>query len=82
MSLDGSLRILACHDWRNRGDGNFVRTCDAVPIPGTKRRTYLEQNVTAASVPLTPAELSALEALALHDAVSGERYPDMTHIDR
>jgi aryl-alcohol dehydrogenase-like predicted oxidoreductase len=55
---------------------------DVVPIPGTKHRRYLEQNVAAASIVLTPAELTALEQLRLHEAVSGERYPDMAHIDR
>jgi aryl-alcohol dehydrogenase-like predicted oxidoreductase len=53
---------------------------DLVPIPGTKRRTYLEQNLAAADLTLTPTELASLAEIA--QAVTGERYPDMTHIDR
>jgi aryl-alcohol dehydrogenase-like predicted oxidoreductase len=44
---------------------------DVVPIPGTKRRTRLEENLGAADVVLTGAELAELEL-----PVSGERYPD------
>jgi aryl-alcohol dehydrogenase-like predicted oxidoreductase len=44
---------------------------DVVPIPGTKRRTRLEENLAATSVELTAAELSELEL-----PVSGERYPE------
>ena len=53
---------------------------DVVPIPGTKRVRYLEENVAAAAVSLTPADLQRLD-----DAVPapvGERYPDMSTIDR
>ncbi len=35
---------------------------DVVPIPGTKRRSYLEENVAAAAISLSPAELAALDA--------------------
>jgi aryl-alcohol dehydrogenase-like predicted oxidoreductase len=48
---------------------------DVVPIPGTKRRTYLEQNWAANEVRLTPADLAHIEAAAPRGAVSGERYP-------
>ncbi|TAD86455.1 MAG: aldo/keto reductase, partial [Oscillatoriales cyanobacterium] len=55
---------------------------DIVPIPGTKRRTYLEQNIAAADVALTPAELDKLaKALPLGIAV-GDRYPDMSSVNR
>jgi aryl-alcohol dehydrogenase-like predicted oxidoreductase len=49
---------------------------DVVPIPGTKRRTYLEENVAAASLELTAADLEAIEAAAPADAIAGERYPE------
>jgi aryl-alcohol dehydrogenase-like predicted oxidoreductase len=49
---------------------------DVVPIPGTKRRKYLEENVAAASLELTAADLSAIEAAAPADAIAGERYPE------
>lgn len=55
---------------------------DIVPIPGTKRRTYLEQNVNAVDVTLTAAETEALES-ALQQ-VAGERYSKerMAWVDR
>ncbi|ALE84941.1 aldo/keto reductase [Pseudonocardia sp. HH130629-09] len=51
-----------------------------VPIPGTKRRTYLEQNVEAATLELTAQELAEIEAAAPASAVAGERYPE--HLQR
>jgi aryl-alcohol dehydrogenase-like predicted oxidoreductase len=48
------------------------RGSDVVPIPGTKRRKYLEENVTAADLMLTEAELARLEPLA--GLVRGSRY--------
>ncbi|WP_326955966.1 aldo/keto reductase [Amycolatopsis sp. NBC_01286] len=49
---------------------------DVVPIPGTKRRKYLEENVAAASLDLTAADIEAIEAAAPADAIAGERYPE------
>ncbi|MEV6620243.1 aldo/keto reductase [Amycolatopsis sp. NPDC051106] len=49
---------------------------DVVPIPGTKRRKYLEENVAAASLELTPEDLAAIAAAAPAEAVAGERYPE------
>jgi aryl-alcohol dehydrogenase-like predicted oxidoreductase len=51
---------------------------DIVPIPGTKRRTYLEQNHAALFVTLTPDELSRLDAIAPQGAASGARYPEFS----
>lgn len=51
------------------------------PIPGTKRVKYLEENVGAADVELTDADLAALESAVPRDAVVGERYGDMSTID-
>ncbi len=48
---------------------------DIVPIPGTKRRKYLEQNIAAADVTLTPAELERLSTTFAHGATQGTRYP-------
>ncbi len=53
---------------------------DVVPIPGTKRRAYLEQNAAANDVTLTAEELVRLEELA--DAVVGDRYADMRVVNR
>ncbi len=57
---------------------------DIVPIPGTKRRTYLEENIAAAGVDLTPADLTRIEDLFTRDAIAGERYPDaiMSTVDK
>ena len=55
---------------------------DIVPIPGTKRRSYLEENAEAVDVELTDAELERLEQAFPQGAASGERYPDMSMIDR
>lgn len=49
---------------------------DIVPIPGTKRRTYLETNVAAADVELTPADLAAIEEVAPRGVAVGDRYPE------
>ncbi|MFC4784225.1 aldo/keto reductase [Nocardioides sp. MAHUQ-72] len=54
---------------------------DVAPIPGTKRVKYLEENVGAASVELSDDDLKALEDAIPRDAVAGERYGDMSHID-
>jgi len=49
---------------------------DVVPIPGTKRRTYLDENAAACAVELGADDLARLEALAPLGAFSGARYPD------
>jgi aryl-alcohol dehydrogenase-like predicted oxidoreductase len=55
---------------------------DVVPIPGTKRRRYLEENVAAAALELTPDDLRRLDEAAPPGAAAGDRYADMSHIDR
>jgi aryl-alcohol dehydrogenase-like predicted oxidoreductase len=55
---------------------------DVVPIPGTKRRTYLQQNAEAAEVELSSDDLAALAEAAPIGAAAGDRYPDMTPIGR
>ena len=55
---------------------------DVVPIPGTKRVSYLEENVAAASLTLTENDLAELEKAIPVEAVVGERYPDMSTIDQ
>ena len=55
---------------------------DLAPIPGTKRRTYLEQNVGAVSIALSAGELVQLAAAAPIGATAGARYPDMSTVDR
>jgi aryl-alcohol dehydrogenase-like predicted oxidoreductase len=55
---------------------------DVVPIPGTKRRTYLEENAAAVEVSLTQADLDRLAEVVPVDAVTGDRYPDMRTVER
>ena len=54
---------------------------DVVPIPGTKRRTYLEENAAAGEVELTDDDLRRIEEAFPKDAVAGDRYADMSTID-
>lgn len=49
---------------------------DVVPIPGTKHRSYLEENVAAAELRLTADEVAALDGVARESGVSGSRYND------
>jgi aryl-alcohol dehydrogenase-like predicted oxidoreductase len=52
---------------------------DVAPIPGTKRRTYLEENVAALDVELTEEDLAVLDTVA---PAKGERYADMSPVNR
>ena len=54
---------------QNNGD-------DIVPIPGTQRRSYLEQNASAADLALTRQEIDALEGAVDSATITGERYPE------
>ena len=47
-----------------------------VPIPGTRRIKYLEENVAATAIRLTPDEIATLDALFAPEAVAGTRYPE------
>jgi aryl-alcohol dehydrogenase-like predicted oxidoreductase len=53
-----------------------------VPIPGTKRVRYLEENAGAADVELTAEDLQALDEAAPVGATAGDRYPDMSSVHR
>jgi aryl-alcohol dehydrogenase-like predicted oxidoreductase len=55
---------------------------DVVPIPGTKRRSYLEENAAASEIELTGDELARIDDAAPAGVAAGERYPDMSSIDR
>ncbi len=55
---------------------------DIVPIPGTKRRAYLEENVAATEITLTEAELKRIDEVAPKNIAAGDRYPDMSSVDR
>ncbi len=60
----------------------LARGRDVIPIPGTKRVKYLEENVGAIDVSLTPHDLDALEAVFPAGAASGARYADMSYVNR
>ncbi|OXM55546.1 aldo/keto reductase [Amycolatopsis thailandensis] len=49
---------------------------DVVPIPGTKRRKYLEENAAAAELELSEVDIEAIEKAAPVEAIAGERYPE------
>lgn len=55
---------------------------DIVPIPGTKRRTYLEENAAAIEINLTESELQRIQSVAPKGGTAGNRYPDMSTVNR
>ncbi len=60
----------------------LARGEDVVPIPGTKRRQYLEENVGADELVLGADELDALDEVFPPGAAAGDRYPDMSSVYR
>jgi len=60
----------------------LARGQDVVPIPGTKRLAYLEDNLAATEVALVADDLARLEERIPKGAASGDRYADMSSIDR
>src|SRR5688572_577092 len=83
-----AVRELAAHKGVTPGQVALAwllhRGDDIVPIPGTKRRKYLEENVAAADVRLTPDELATLDAALAPENVAGPRYAPklMAQVDR
>jgi len=49
---------------------------DIIPIPGTKRRKYLQENAAAADITLSPSELEELRNILQSTAIAGARYPE------
>jgi len=60
----------------------LARGEDIVPIPGTKRRKYLEENAAASAVKLSSAELAAIDAVFPKGLAAGDRYADMSSVNR
>ncbi|MBA2528673.1 MAG: aldo/keto reductase [Euzebyales bacterium] len=58
----------------------LARGDDVVPIPGTKRRAYLSENLGALDVRLTDDDLAAIAAVSPVGAAAGDRYPDMSTV--
>jgi aryl-alcohol dehydrogenase-like predicted oxidoreductase len=55
---------------------------DIVPIPGTKRRAYLEENIGAIRIRLSADDLRRIEEVAPKGIAAGDRYPDMSTVNR
>ena len=60
----------------------LARDPGIVPLFGTKRRSYLEENVKATELRLTPEDLQELDRIAPKGVAAGDRYPDMTTVNR
>ncbi len=60
----------------------LAQGADIVPIPGTKRLRYLEENLGAVEVSLTAEQLAAIDEAAPKGGFAGARYADMSSIDR
>ncbi len=54
----------------------LTRGDDIVPIPGTKRRSYLEENIEACDIRFSEQELDEIAAAMPLGVASGERYPE------
>jgi aryl-alcohol dehydrogenase-like predicted oxidoreductase len=87
-NLDLVARVEEIADEKGRTPGQIAlawllsRGEDIVPIPGTKRVRYLEENAEAVDVELSDEELERIEQAFPRGAAAGERYPDMSSIDR
>jgi len=93
-NLERNLALLARVEEMARGKGCtpaqlalawlLAKGLDIIPIPGTKSRARLEENVGALSVRLTPGEIAALDAACPPGAAAGDRYPEraMKALDR
>ena len=55
---------------------------DVVPVPGTRRLPFVEENVAAVAMRLTETELATLTCAVTPDAVVGTRYVDMSPVNR
>jgi aryl-alcohol dehydrogenase-like predicted oxidoreductase len=60
----------------------LARGADIVPIVGTKRRVYLEENAGAVNVTLTPDDLTRIDAVIPQGAAAGDRYANMSSVNR
>ncbi len=88
MALVGRIREIAAKKGATPGQlalaWVLAKGEDVVPIPGTKRRKYLEENAAAGDIRLTPEEVAELEAVVPVGAIAGDRYApaQMKAIDR
>src|SRR5207237_6926367 len=59
----------------------LTRGEDIVPIPGSRRRAHLEENVAATTIELSREELAQIEEAAPAGVTAGDRYPDMSRVN-
>jgi len=82
MNLDLVARVESIAKEKNCTPGQLALAWllaqgdDIIPIPGTKRRKYLEENFGALSVNLSPNDLRRIEEIAPRGAAAGQRYPE------
>jgi aryl-alcohol dehydrogenase-like predicted oxidoreductase len=60
----------------------LAQGADIVPIPGTKRTSYLDENLAAAEITLTDKDLARIDEVAPKGGTAGDRYPNMSSINR
>jgi aryl-alcohol dehydrogenase-like predicted oxidoreductase len=60
----------------------LAQGADIVPIPGTKRTSYLDENLAAAEITLTDKDLARIDEVAPKGSTAGDRYPNMSSINR
>ncbi|HET7458119.1 MAG TPA: aldo/keto reductase, partial [Gemmatimonadaceae bacterium] len=88
MRAAGAVRDLAARKGATAGQIALAwllhKGDDIVPIPGTRRVKYLEENVGAAAISLTATEMSQLDSALAPDRVAGPRYNErnMSMVDR
>jgi aryl-alcohol dehydrogenase-like predicted oxidoreductase len=81
-NLDLVTRVDAIAEEKNCSPGQLALAWllaqghDIIPIPGTKRRKYLEENAGAFGVKLSAADLQRIDEVAPHGAAAGQRYPE------
>ncbi|WP_407287515.1 aldo/keto reductase [Streptomyces sp. BP-8] len=87
LAIVGKLNELAAEKGISAGQLALAwvqyRGDDVVPIPGTRRQKYLEENLGALAVELSPAEIAAIDAAAPAARIAGTRYDEvsMTFVD-
>jgi aryl-alcohol dehydrogenase-like predicted oxidoreductase len=82
--IEGMARELGCTPPQLALAWVLAKGRDIVPIPGTKRRRYLEENVVAAEVKLTPEQVAQIDEIAPPGVAAGLRYPEqaMSSVNR
>ena len=65
-----------------RAGSDEVEVVWYLPIPGTKHVKYLEENVAATNIELSKRDLQRIEEVAPVGVAAGDRYPDMSNVNR